>query len=70
MTFLKKKNLTFIAVAATLVMAAFTFSAKAQPQNPPPPQDTPVPITGIEYLIISGGILGGYKLLRNKGKVE
>jgi hypothetical protein len=45
-----------------------TVYVNAQPDNPPPPDDVPVPITGLEYLLISGGILGGYKLFKNRNK--
>ena len=38
------------------------------PADPPVPDDQPVPITGIEYLLISGGILGGYKMFKNRKK--
>lgn len=49
-----------------LVILIMSLTASAQPDNPPPPDDTPVPITGLEYLLISGGILGGYKLLKKR----
>lgn len=57
-----------------LLFVAFSTLAHAQvitpdpgpPENPPVPDDQPVPITGVEYLLISGGILGGYKLLKNR----
>jgi hypothetical protein len=51
-----------------LLVVVTAFSAQAQPENPPPPDDQPVPITGLEYLLISGGILGGYKLYKNRKK--
>ena len=52
----------------------FSFGAFAQvptpdpgpPDNPPIPDDVPVPITGIEILLISGASLGGYKLIKNR----
>ena len=50
-----------------LLLFAFAFKAGAQavPTNPNGDPDA-VPITGLEYLLISGGVLGGYKLLRKK----
>jgi hypothetical protein len=45
---------------------AFSQPGDPPPPDPPIPDDNPVPITGIEYLIISGGILGGYKLFKSK----
>ncbi len=44
-------------------------SAIAQPNNPDAPDDTPVPITGIELLLVAGGALGGYRLF-SKSKKE
>ena len=34
------------------------------PHNPPTPMDAPVPITGVAWLLIAGGAMGGYKLLK------
>lgn len=34
------------------------------PQNPPPP----VPITGIEYLLVGGGIYGIYRFSKKRNK--
>ena len=40
----------------------------AQPPDPEAgdPDDNVVPITGIEYLLIAGGAMGGYKLFKKK----
>jgi hypothetical protein len=38
----------------------------AQPGPPPPDPGEPVPLSGMEYLLISGGILGVYRLLKKK----
>lgn len=38
----------------------------AQPGDPGDPGDNPVPITGVEILLLSGGALGGYKIYKNK----
>jgi hypothetical protein len=68
MTFFKSS--LFLATRVFLLLLITSVSLAAQPDNPPPPDDVPVPITGLEYLLISGGILGGYKLYnaRNKKK--
>jgi hypothetical protein len=63
---LQKSSLLNVFRIAFLVF--MTIAVHAQPDNPPPPDDTPVPITGLEYLLISGGILGGYKLFKNRKK--
>jgi hypothetical protein len=52
-----------------LIFWAFILQVSAQPQNPPPPDD-PVPFTGLEYLLVSGGALGIYKLFKKRGKAE
>lgn len=43
-------------------------SAIAQPPDPQlgDPDDNVVPITGLEYLLIAGGAMGGYKLFKKK----
>tara|TARA_R110002012_G_scaffold321471_2_gene549437 strand:- start:83349 stop:83555 length:207 start_codon:yes stop_codon:yes gene_type:complete len=40
----------------------------AQPGPPDPPDDNPVPITGIEYLIAAGAAFGAKKLYDKKKK--
>jgi hypothetical protein len=49
------------------LFAAISFASMAQPGNPDPPGDL-VPISGIEILLIGGGVLGGIKALRNRKK--
>ena len=45
----------------------FTFNlAIAQPGDPGGDPDNPVPITGIEYLLIAGGLFGARKLIKKK----
>jgi hypothetical protein len=51
-------------------MMAIAFSVGAQPPDPPDPGDNPVPITGIEYLLIAGGAMGGYKLFKRKADLN
>jgi hypothetical protein len=57
----------FVAVSM-LAQAQVITPDPGPPDNPPIPDDQPVPITGLEYLLISGGILGGYKLFKNRNK--
>jgi hypothetical protein len=59
-----KKHRIKILFTAFVLLFLIGISSMAQPQNPPPPDE--VPITGLEYLLISGGLLGGYKLLKKK----
>ena len=40
----------------------------AQPQLPPQNPPEPVPITGIEYLILGGGIYGIYRFSKKRNK--
>ncbi|SMG37494.1 hypothetical protein SAMN05661096_02456 [Marivirga sericea] len=44
------------------------FSLNAQPGPPGPPEDNPVPITGIEYLIAAGAAFGAKKIYDKKKK--
>ena len=72
MSFLKSSLLKAIGITC-LVFVSFFIRAQVPPdpgppENPPIPDDNPVPITGLEYLLISGGILGGYKLFKAKKK--
>ena len=39
-----------------------------QPQNPQGDPDNPVPITGIEYLILAGSAYGVYRYSNRKNK--
>ncbi|HEY9049453.1 MAG TPA: hypothetical protein VIN08_26325 [Ohtaekwangia sp.] len=63
----KKDNL-FLTICFSLTLSVFAGSALAQPGNPQTGGDidNPVPLTGLEYLAVSGGILGAYKLLRKR----
>jgi hypothetical protein len=42
-----------------------TYCAQAQPGNPAGDPDV-VPITGLEYLLIGGGVYGASRLMRRK----
>lgn len=69
MNILKWSSFLFKTIVVVIVTTGVAFGQPdAPPDNPPNPDDNPVPITGLEYLLLSGGILGGYKLFRNKGK--
>jgi hypothetical protein len=64
------KSVLVLALRALFLVLLTAVCLVAQPDNPPPPDDTPVPITGLEYLLVSGGILGGYKLYKNRKKAN
>jgi hypothetical protein len=66
MTFLKSSLFWAFRILFLIILTAVTVSA--QPPNPDAVDDQPVPITGLEYLLISGGILGGYKMFKNRNK--
>lgn len=52
-------------ILLSLVFVLIAQIALAQPGNPAGDPDV-VPITGLEYLLIAGGALGGYKLFKKK----
>lgn len=74
MTFLKSSFLIVTRCLLLVLVTAVCLYAQPSPGNPPPPEnppipdDQPVPITGVEYLLLSGGILGGYKMFKNRHK--
>ena len=49
----------------SLILVLIADVALAQPANPASDPDV-VPITGLEYLLIAGGALGGYKLFKGR----
>lgn len=55
-------------VAAIAFFIALGFTAGAQPNNPAAEDPDQVPFTGLEYLLISGGIYGGVRLLKKSDK--
>jgi hypothetical protein len=61
----KKKSLfcTFFLVLINIA------TLSAQPTPPPPPGE-PVPISGLEFLLTSGALLGAAKLLPGKFKKQ
>jgi hypothetical protein len=48
------------------IMLAGCFYSFAQPGDPASDPDNAVPITGLEWLLIGGGVLGLKKILGNK----
>lgn len=60
------KSILFLIFGILIFFLVSTNQAVAQPQNPDDPQDTPVPITGLEILLVGGAALGGYKAFKNK----
>lgn len=56
----------FLNCVVFLTLFVVSQTLYAQPGDPGDPGDNPVPISGVELLLLSGGALGGYKLLRNK----
>jgi hypothetical protein len=62
-----KKNLSIVVLFLPIFLAAVTVAA--QPTDPGGGGDPDkVPITGIEYLLVSGGLLGGYKLFKKTSR--
>lgn len=59
---------SYIALTFALLIG-LSGTALAQPEDPDALDDTPVPITGIELLLVAGGALGGYRLF-SKSKKE
>jgi hypothetical protein len=59
------KSILFFIVGIFMICLVST-QALAQPENPVDVQDSPVPITGLEILLLAGGALGGYKAYKNK----
>lgn len=48
----------------TVVLSLSCFILNAQPLPPPPPN--PVPISGVEFLVGAGALLGIRKLVQNR----
>jgi hypothetical protein len=57
-----RKNLLKVVLLVSL-SATLSFAVVAQPGNPDPPEDL-VPISGIEILLVAGGIFGGAKMFK------
>ena len=49
----------------TILFLLLAVSAFAQPNIPPDPPSAAVPISGIEWLLLSGGIFGARKIYQN-----
>lgn len=50
----------------TLVIVGGIFTAQAQPGDPGDDPDNPVPIGGLEILLLAGGALGVKKIISSK----
>jgi hypothetical protein len=48
----------------TILFLLLAAGAFGQPNIPPDPPSAAVPISGIEWLLLSGGILGASKILK------
>jgi hypothetical protein len=63
-----------LSVVVFLLLVSLSADVLAQPGGPGNPagghDPDRVPITGIEFLLVSGGLLGGYKLLKRKPAEE
>jgi len=57
-----------VLLASISLVVLSTFWAYGQPGNPDSSQ--PVPITGLEYLLVGGGAYGVSRLLKKKHKSE
>ncbi|MCB0490479.1 MAG: hypothetical protein KDC99_18525 [Cyclobacteriaceae bacterium] len=53
-------------IVLILMFLVISLGAMAQPNNPSGDPDNPVPITGIEWLIGAGAILGARRLMNRK----
>ena len=62
---MRLKQIAFVILLSGI--ATFAWS-QPQPQNPQTDPDNPVPITGIEYLLIGGGAYGVSRILKNRNK--
>ena len=59
------KKIAFVILFSGI--ATFGWS-QPQPQNPDGDPDNPVPITGIEYLLIAGGAYGVSRIFKHRNK--
>jgi hypothetical protein len=53
----------------SIVLLLTSLVVRAQPNNPPQNPD-PVPITGIEYLLLAGGAYGVHRFSKRKAKMN
>lgn len=56
-------------VVVLLLISTFSW-AQPQPQNPSGDPDEPVPITGVEYLLLAGGAFGIQRIIKGKNKLK
>jgi hypothetical protein len=59
-----------VLLASISLLLFSTLWVYGQPGNPGTPPGNPVPITGLEYLLIGGGAYGVARLLKKKTKNE
>jgi hypothetical protein len=64
------KTFNIFAVIVLLMFTVVSIDLFAQPGDPGDPGDNPVPISGIEILLVGGGALGAYKAFKNKFRKE
>jgi hypothetical protein len=57
---------TFKIFLVVFLLNVISINLTAQPGDPDPPGDDPVPITGLEWLLAGGGALGAYGIIRKK----
>ncbi len=58
----------FNLIAFIILLCSVTTVGLSQPQNPQGDPDNPVPITGVEYLILAGGAYGVHRFSKRKNK--
>ena len=56
----------FNLIAFILLLFSMTTVGWAQPQNPAVPNPDAVPITGLEYLLVAGGLYGVKRFSKKK----
>lgn len=61
---MKSLRYLFFSIGFVFLTGVSLFAQPPDPQTDP--DDNVVPITGIEYLLLAGGAMGGYKLFKKK----
>ncbi|HEY5748492.1 MAG TPA: hypothetical protein VIU12_20625 [Chryseolinea sp.] len=59
-----------LASISLLLLSSLCVLAQPPGGDTPPPNPDPVPITGLEYLLIGGGAYGVSRLMKKKNKSE
>jgi hypothetical protein len=60
----------FNLIAFIILHFSVTTMGWSQPQNPSGDPDEPVPITGVEYLLLAGGAYGIHRFSKRKNKMK